>query len=366
MKNLLEIFEKLKSIMTVSGYETVNAPIVRSIALDIGEGFFDSSFVSPGGSVILVHKSKKEGARTLLVDAHLDTIGLAVSELLTGGFVRCANIGGIDRRILTTAEVEIYGKRTVRGLFSSIPPHLANKNGDGTLPDFADFLVDTGLSDDELKAAVSVGDPAVFIGRTARLLGSRIASAHLDDKLCCAAVLYACKRAAEEDIDCNVTVLLSCGEETGEIGAKTAAFLLEADGAVALDVNFATEKDVPEWQSSRLGDGAMISRSAATDRRMTDIVIGCAVSAGIPHKVICEVEGTGTNADALEVSGRGTPASVLSIPIRYMHTPCETADLADALAASDILLEVMKNFEDASRSPETHLGVRILKGGEVR
>ena len=161
MKNLLKIFEKLKSIMTVSGYETVNAPIVRSIALDLGEGFFDSSFVSPGGSVILVHKSKKEGARTLLVDAHLDTIGLAVSELLTGGFVRCANIGGIDRRILTTAEVEIYGKRTVRGLFSSIPPHLANKNGDGTLPDFADFLVDTGLPDDELKAAVSVGDVVV-------------------------------------------------------------------------------------------------------------------------------------------------------------------------------------------------------------
>lgn len=366
MEKLLEIFEKLKKVMTVSGYESINAPIIRAIAEDVGEGFFDSSFVSPNGSIFLVHRSKKKDARTLLIDAHFDTIGLTVAEILSGGFVRCANIGGIDRRILTTAEVEIYGKRVVRGLFSSVPPHLANKNGDGSLPDFADFLVDTGLSDEELEKTVSVGDPAVFIGPTARLLGNRIASAHLDDKLCCASVLYACKRAVTENIDCNVTVLLSSGEETGEVGAKTAAFVLEADGAVALDVNFAKEKDVPEWQSSRLGDGAMISRSAATDRRMTDIVIGCAVSAGIPHKVICEVEGTGTNADALEVSGRGTPASVLSIPIRYMHTPCETADLADALAASDILLEVMKNFEDASRSPETHLGVRILKGGEVR
>lgn len=363
-ENILEIFEKLKEIMTVSGYEALNAGLVRSVCLDAARGFFDSAEITKSGSILLYHKSEKPNARTLLIDAHIDTIGLCVSQLLGGGFLRCTSIGGIDRRILVTSEIEIYGKKIVKGIFSSIPPHLANKNGDGTLPEFCDFLVDTGLSDKELSENVSVGDPAMFCGKTSRLLGDRIASAHLDDKICCAVILDACSRLCNEKIDCNVIVLLSSGEETREGGAKTAAFIAEADGAVALDVNFAKEKGVPDYQSSKIGDGAMISRSAVTDRRMTDILIGCAEKSGVRHKVIAEVEGTGTNADTIEVSRRGTPCAVLSVPIKYMHTPCELCSLFDAECASDILVSLMRDFDKMSRKKDTLLGVRILKGGE--
>ena len=364
MDILTDIFEKLKAVMTVSGYETVNAPIIRAIAENVAEGFFDGTEITKSGSILLYRKPRNEGASTILLDAHIDTIGMVVSELCDDGFVRCSPVGGIDRRILATAEVELYGKRTLRGLFSSVPPHLAKKNGDDSLPDFEDFLIDTGLCDEELSNAVSVGDPVTFYGNTQRLLCDRVASAHLDDKICCAAILDACRRANGFDICCGVTVLLSSGEETREGGAQTSSFVTSADGAVALDVNFAKEKDVPDHQSSRLGDGAMISRSAVTDRRMTDLVIGCAKNADIPHKVIAEVAGTGTNADIIEVANRGTPCAVLSVPIKYMHTPSETCSLSDVKAVSDILLEVMKNFHIMSRSEKTALGVRYLKGGE--
>jgi len=360
---ILEIFEELKGIMTVSGYETVNAEKVRDVALRVSDGFFDSAEITKLGSIILYHRSEKENARTLLIDAHIDTIGLTVAEICGEGFIRCAPVGGIDRRILTTAEIEIFGKEKVRGLFASVPPHLANKNGDNTLPDFADMLVDTGRTDEELRELISVGDPCTFIGDTTRLLGDRICSAHLDDKICCAAVLCACSKLCDVRTDCNVTVLLSSGEETRGGGAKTAAFITEADGCIALDVNFAKEKDVPDLQSSVIGNGAMISRSAVTDRKMTDIVIKCAKEAGIPYKIIAETEGTGTNADALEVANRGTPTAVLSVPIKYMHTSGELCSEGDARCAAGIIINVVKNFDSMSRQKDTLLGKRVLKGG---
>lgn len=367
MKRIIpEIFEKLKSVMTVSGFERKNAQRIKEIALTCTDGFFEDVQISKSGSIILYHRTKKENARTLLLDAHIDTIGLIVSEICGEGFIRCTPIGGIDRRILTTAEVDIYGKERIRGLFASVPPHLTNKNGDNKLPDFADMLVDTGKTEDELRELISVGDPAVFVGKTVKLLGDRIVSAHLDDKICCAAILAACKNAVCENIDCNVTVLLSSGEETRGGGAKTASFITEADGAVSLDVNFAKENDVPEWQSSRLGDGAMISRSAVTDRRMTDLVEKCAARKGVKYKIISEADGTGTNADTIEVASRGTPCAVLSVPIKYMHTPGEIFSVSDAVCVSEILLEVMKSFDTMSRESDTLLGIRYLKGGDVQ
>lgn len=365
-EKILEIFENLKSIMTVSGYETVNAEKVAEYVVSETDGFFEKSEITALGSVIFYHFSENASAKTLLIDAHIDTIGLVVSEICGGGFLRCAPVGGNDRRILPTAEVEIFGKERIRGVFSSVPPHLADKNAKDVLPDFSDFLIDTGKSDDELKKAVFVGAPAVFLGKTERLLENKIASVHLDDKICAAAIIAACKLAAKDGADCNVTLLLSSGEETGEGGAQTAAFVTQADGAVAVDVNFAKQSGVEDRQSSKLGNGAMISRSAATDKRMTDIVIGAAEKAKIPHKIIAEVCGTGTNGDILDVAGCGTPCAVLSVPIKYMHTPCEMCSLDDAQAVASVILRIMQNFDEAANKPSTFLGKRYLKIGGAR
>lgn len=361
--NIKEIFESLKSIMTVSGYESVNAKAVADYALSVTDDFFTEFEITKSGSIILYHKSKKENARTLLIDAHIDTVGLVVSEICGDGFVRFAPVGGLDRRMLATAEVEIFGKERICGVFASVPPHLASKNGDNSMPDFADFLVDTGKTDDELAKLISVGDPAVFIGKTTQLLGDRMVSSHLDDKICCAAILYSCIMAKDEDVDCNVTVLFSSGEETRGGGAVNSCFITGADGAVCLDVNFAKEKDTPDYMCSKLCDGAMISRSTVTDKRMTDIVEKCAVLSGSKHKIICEAEGTGTNADHMATANRGTPCAVLSVPIKYMHTPSELCSLGDVMCVSNILSEVIKNFDALSREKDTLLGIRYLKGG---
>lgn len=361
-KDVLDIFEKLKSVVTVSGNERVNAGKIA----EISQSFLGSDKIKcevcGDGSVLLRLDCQKNDAPTLLLDAHIDTIGLVVAEILEGGFLRFASAGGIDRRILTGAKVEIHGKDKVTGIFSSVPPHLS-KDKDNKLPEFSEFLVDTGLTKQELEEKVRVGDFATFCGETVCLLNDRIASAHLDDKICCSAILCAVKEVIEKgrSIDCNIAVLFSSGEETNGKGVKSASFRVLADGAVALDVNFAKDTGVPEYQSSKIGMGAMISRSAVTDVRMTDILIDSANRTGAKFKIIAETEGTGTNADTIEVSNLGTPCAVLSVPISYMHTPCEVCSLSDVLECVKILVSVIESFREYSRREETRLGVRVLK-----
>ncbi len=361
-KDILGIFEKLKSVVTVSGNERVKAKEIERISLDFLASDRIKSEVCGDGSVILRLDSEKSDAPTLLLDAHIDTIGLVVAEILEGGFLRFAPAGGIDRRILTGAMVEIHGKEKIKGIFSSVPPHLS-KGADNKLPEFSEFLVDTGLEYSELCQKVQIGDFATFCGETIHLLNDRISTSHLDDKICCSTILCAVKEIIHKGIDtgCNVTVLLSAGEETNGKGAKGASFKVTADGAVALDVNFAKDAGVPAYSSSKIGDGAMISRSAVTDTRMTDILIDSANRAGAKFKIIAETEGTGTNADTIEVSNLGTPCAVLSVPISYMHTPCETCSLSDTLEVVKILVSTIENFEVYSKREETRLGVRVLK-----
>lgn len=362
INDILEIFEQLKSIVTVSGNERVKTKEIEKISLDFLASDKVKSEVCGDGSVILRLDSEKKDAPTLLLDAHIDTIGLIVAEILEGGFLRFASVGGIDRRILTGAKVEIHGKEKVKGIFSSVPPHLC-KGADNKLPEFSEFLVDTGLTKQELEENVRIGDFATFCGETIPLLNGRIASAHLDDKICCSTILCAIKEIVHKgrDTGCNVVVLLSVGEETNGMGARSASFRVSADGAVALDVNFAKDAGVPEYQSSKIGNGAMISRSAVTDIRMTDILIDSAEKVNAKFKVIAEVDTTGTNADTIEISNLGTPCAVLSVPISYMHTPCETCSLSDTLEVVKILVSLIENFEVYSKRERTLLGVRVLK-----
>ena len=361
-ESIVTCFETLKNILTVSGFESRLAGAVKDAVLSLTDGFFHTASVTPRGSLVFSHRCENENAKHLLLDAHFDTVGLVVSQLSDGGFVRCVPVGGIDRRLLPTAEVIFYGKEALRGVFASTPPHLAEKNEKETLPEFSEYLVDTGRTKEELETLLPVGSPAVFAGESARLLNDRYASAHLDDKICCAAILETCRELANEETTCHVTVLFSSGEETGAGGAPCAARGILADGAVALDVNFACDKGVPDYSSAPLGAGAMISRSAVTDRRMTAIVETCACDAAIPHKIIAETEGTGTNADAIMIAGAGTPCAVLSVPLSYMHTPCEVCDLCDVQAVSDLLVQLVRRFDALSREEQTRLGVRVVKG----
>lgn len=361
-----EIFARLSDLMTLSGYVSRNADAVRNLALEYTGSFFDreNTSISPGGSVSLYKPPKNDCAGILMIDAHMDTVGMTVSEILPEGFVAFTNVGGIDSRILPSLPVKLCGKGEVlRGVVCSVPPHLM-RGKEPKAPKISELYIDTGYTSEELERVCPVGTPIVYEYGPLTLScgdGDRIASPYLDDKLCAAAAIAAFSEMKRDEVECGIILSLSANEETNGEGAMCAA-RMGASCALVLDVNFASGKGVPDYASATIGKGISISYSAATNRTLTKELDGVLTKNGIPFKRIAEPCDTGTNATRLAPSNLGTPCAVMSIPISYMHTPCECASIGDA----DSMARGIQVFSKAFSAGEGYADRRFIKRlGEV-
>ena len=343
-----EIFQFLKEIIdipTISGFESDNIEKIAELCLEFSGGFFDTYQKLPSGSLLFERKCEKSDAKKLVFDAHIDTIGFAVSELCGGGFVKVTNLGGVDPYILPATPVKIYGKEEIYAVFSSIPPHLSAK-GDKKELKISDLYVDTGLSDDELESLVKIGDPCGFADKPMLLMNDTVASHSLDDKACVAAAILACRKMAEESEmpDCDVYVHLAVGEERTALGAKTLPYFLDADGCIVLDVNFAYTQGVEVHESLILGGGSGVSYSSSIKRELTDFIVETAIDEGLPIQSVVEMRSTGTNAT--QMHRNGIPSAVLSIPLKNMHTFSEEAAISDIDACAEVLAAVAYRFDE--------------------
>ncbi len=275
---------------------------------------------------------------TVLLEAHIDEIGMLVTDI-KDGFLAVAPAGGIDPRMLPGMRVKIHGKSVVGGVFCSTPPHLL-KNG-GETPTFDNLYIDTGLGD-KAKENIRLGDRVTFCTGFAELNGTLVTSKALDDRAGVAAVLYAAEKISREGTNKNVVVLLSDGEETGGKGAKTSAFVIDPQYAVAVDVSFGGQPGVEKSESGKLGDGAMIGISPLLSKEVGDILTSVAEKNNYKYQL--EVMGgkTSTDADHIALTRKGVKTGLLSIPLRNMHTPVEVVDLEDIKSVSDILAGFVK------------------------
>ena len=342
-KELFEFLENIIKIPTVSGFESRNAEKIAKTCMDFSAGFFDSFKILPSGSILLEKKSGKTDATKLVIDAHIDTIGFIVKEICGGGFVKVTGLGGVDPYILPATPVILHGKEDLSGVFTSVPPHLAKKDGKEELK-ISDLFVDTGLSEQELSKICPIGTPCSFDAEPVLLQNGIVASHGLDDKACVTAVIYACKMLASRGIypDSDVYVHLSAGEEKTMLGAKTLPYLLDADGCIVLDVNFAYTQGVQKHESLMLGKGSGVSYSASIKRELTDFVAYTAEKHGLPLQKVVEMRSTGTNATMLHKNG--IPCAVLSVPLKNMHTNCESAALSDIESCAEVLCAVISDF----------------------
>lgn len=277
-----------------------------------------------------------EGSEHIMLDAHLDRIGLIVTAVDESGFLRVDKCGGADIRVLAAAEVTVWGKEPVYGVITSTPPHLASDDS-SKAPSFDSIFVDTGLSYERLKKLVSVGDRITIDAPIIPLAGTRIAGAALDDRIGMAALLRVLDIIKDKKPAVKVSVLFSVQEETTEAGGKTGAFGISPDEAIAVDVSFATAPGVAETEAGKLGEGAMICISPSLSQKMSEELIAVANENGIKYQTeICPSQ-TGTNADVISVSKAGIKTGLVSIPLRNMHTQAEVADLEDIEAVAQVI-----------------------------
>ncbi len=296
------------------------------------------------GSII---GSVGEGKFHIMLDAHLDRIGLIVTSVDESGFLRVDKCGGTDVRVLSAAEVTVWGKEPVYGVITSTPPHLSKDEDETKAPSFDSIFVDTGLSADKVRKLVSVGDRITIDAPLCSLVGTKIAGAALDDRIGMAALIRVLDIIREKNPPVKVSVVFSVQEETTEAGGKTTAFGLHPDEAIAVDVSFATAPGVSEQEAGKLGEGAMICISPSLSQKMSEDLIGVANEKGIKYQTeICPSQ-TGTNADVISVAKDGVKTGLVSIPLRNMHTHAEVADLDDIESVAQIIASyIIKKGEE--------------------
>ena len=259
---------------------------------------------------------------------------MIVTDVDSEGFLTVSNSGGIDIRALPARAVTVHGKEKIPAVFCSTPPHLAK--GETEYTDIADIKLDTGLGK-KAREIVSVGDYVTFSAAPTALSGDLVTGRSFDDRSGVACLLEVSKRLAGRELPVSVAILLSDGEELGMRGAATAAFGIDADEAIAVDVSFGNGIGISETECGKLTEGAMIGVSPVLCRALSDKLIDTAEQNGIKYQLEAMGGKTGTNADVISISRGGVKTCTVSIPLRNMHTETETLSLSDLNSVCDLL-----------------------------
>jgi endoglucanase len=328
------LLDKLLRVAAPSGYEGPAAEVWREAA-----SFAELSTDGLGSSIARVG----EGAPLLAVVGHIDEIGLVVTHIDEKGFLYFKSIGGWDPQILVGQRVEIRGGGgLVPGVVGRKPIHLLDPDQRRKVVELRALHIDVGAGDRDAAAEmVRVGDPVTISAEPIRLLGDRLISRAMDNRLGAYVALESLRRCHERGgLTGSFAAIAAVQEEIGLFGARTSAFEVRPDLAVAVDVTHATDApgvDEKELGSHALGSGPAIGRGSTLSPKVFELLVEAAGEAGIEHTIAATGRGTSTDADAIQMSRSGIPTGLVSIPLRYMHSPVEMVDLADVEAAVELL-----------------------------
>ena len=320
---LIEILETLNRTHGPSGDEGG----VRAKLEELARPYADEMITDTLGNLI-VHK-KGPGPRVMFA-AHMDSIGFIVTHIEKEGFLRVGRLGGISPK--EAAYTPVRFKNGVRGVF--VPEEKADF---GKLKLDECFLDIGAESDEAAKKLVQVGDTCVYDGPV-RVQGSRVTAPYLDDRIACAVLLCALERI--EKPACDLYLVFTVQEEVGLRGARTAAWWVEPDAGIAVDVTDVDDTPGSErCGTTRLGGGAgikVMDSSVICHPQVVARLEELAKTGDIPAQRDI-MRGGGTDAGALHTTRLGVKTGGVSIPCRYIHTPAETASLQDAEACVQLL-----------------------------
>ncbi len=336
-EDVYSLLKKLCEAIGPSGYEDD----VRGLVIDELKKSADELRIDALGNVIAVKKGSSD--RKIMIAAHMDEIGLFISHIDDNGFLRAVPIGGIPERTLIMQRVLIKTRKgnVVRGVIGMKPPHVAKKEEMEKIPEIKDLYIDIGVASkkEAEELGVRIGDIAVFERDLVKHGKDRVTGKALDDRSGLTVLIKAFELI--EKPSATIYAVATVQEEVGLKGARTAAFAISPDAAIALDVTIAS--DVPDaprhlW-FTQLGKGPaikIVDGRAATglisNRKLVDKLIEIAESEKIPYQVEVAAGGT-TDASIIALNKEGVPASTISIPTRYIHSPVEIADLNDMVNA---------------------------------
>jgi endoglucanase len=338
--------ELLTALLTASGpsgHEEEPARIWREAAAAFAEVTSDTL----GSTFARVRAG--DGAPTLAIVGHIDEIGIAVTNIEENGLLSFTPIGGIAPETLHGQRIELLTRN------GRIPGAISRKRvqpeqvRDRPRLELADLHIDIGAtSREDAESIVRVGDAGIWSGPPVELPNNRLLSKSLDNRLGAYMALESARRIAEAgDAKVDVVAVAAVQEEIGLYGARAAAFGLDPQVAIAIDVTPAT--DYPGGDARRagrieLGMGAMIARGPTMNKLVTDLLGEAAEAEGIAHAYEVYSRTTSTDADEIHLTRAGIPTGLVSIATRYLHSPNEICDLDDVESIISLVVAFAKRL----------------------
>jgi endoglucanase len=342
-----EVLRELLTAHGPSGSETAPVAVWRAAAESYGAEVDTDLLGTPRARVA----GSGSDARRLLVMGHIDEIGLIVTHVDDDGFLWFAEIGGWDAQVLVGQRVAISTRAGVLpGVIGRKPIHLLRDEDRKKVAEVRDLHIDVGAKDGAQAAElVRVGDVAVIAADPLELPNGRIAARALDNRIGSFVALEAARLIAQGGgVPWEVVAVAAVQEETTFGGSRTSAFALEPDAAIVVDGTHATDApgiDVKQAGKHELGSGPVLSRGSTLHPWLFELLHDTAESEGIPFTVEAVGRNTGTDADAVHLSRSGVPTALVSVPMRYMHSPVELVALSDVHACARLIAAVARELD---------------------
>lgn len=340
----LELLDKFISIPRPSGYETE----AKKCFIKLVSPFIDDCCEDIHGNVIAKKYGKTD--KTIMLIAHIDEVGMLITYIEDNGFIRFNIIGGVDLSLLKGRKVIIRHKSNViPGIIGSTPTHLQKQNTKSNCAeiDISDLWIDIGTSSkEETEQLVSIGDCVVFDSSMTLLHNGNVTAKGLDNAVGIVTLLEIASKLPSK-LEYTICLVASIQEEIGLRGAITAAYTVQPNICIAVDVTHAT--DCPSMNKSkygdiRLGEGCVIPFGADMTPEIQDEMRRIGTEQNILFQKEVHPSRSSTDIHSVQVVRGGCVTGLVSIPCRYMHSPVEVISLHDIEYASRIITEFIKSY----------------------
>jgi len=332
-KERLDFLKKLMETISPSGYEEDVSRLWREEALLFSGSVKTDSI---GNSIANLSNYKTLRPLVIMLAGHIDEIGLMVTYIDDDGFIYFSGIGGWDPQILPGQHVWIKTKKgIVNGVIGKNPIHLIEAEERKKAVEIKDLWIDIGAKNKkEASSLVEIGDSAVIQRSFQKLMNNMVACRGFDDKIGAFIVLEALRILSTMELQNMVYAVATTQEEVGLRGAKASAHGIGPDIGIAVDVGFSTDTPATESKKkilgeAKMGKGPIIARGVNISPWLFGLFVETAKEEKIPYQIQADARPTGTDANVIQMTRAGVATGLISIPNRYMHSPCEIVHLGD-------------------------------------
>ncbi len=331
----------LTNLTGVSGYEHICSNQIK----EIFKKYCDKIQTDPVGNVLGIKKTSNKNPYKIMLAAHMDEIGLMVKSIDEYGFISFVSIGGVDQRILLAQQVTVHGKQDLFGVIAAKPPHLQTQEESKKSVKMEDMIIDVGLTEEEVKEIVTIGDVITFNPNSSYLLNNYLSGKSMDDKVGIAVIIECLKELKNIDTGVELYVVATVQEEVGLRGAMVSTYSINPDVGIAIDVTHGDTPDSPKEDVFTIDKGPVITVGPNIHKKLSEKIIAIANEYNIPFQKEVAAGLTGTDARVIQVTRSGIPTLLVSVPLRYMHTNVETVCANDIVNAGRLLAFTISKFE---------------------